>query len=58
MTELQTLADRVLAAVRDGSRINPGARYVHRQLVDEIGGTAAWEAMKADLAIAEKEFQW
>lgn len=58
MTELNALADRILAAVRDGAHLHLDPLYVHRRLVNETGGTPAWEAMKADLAQAEKEFVW
>lgn len=57
MTDLQAIADQILAAARNGARIFPG-HYIHRQLIDEMGGTQAWEALKADLALADKEFSW
>lgn len=57
MTDLQALADQILAAVRDGARVDAGV-YVHRQLVDEMGGTREWEAMTAALDTAKEHIQW
>lgn len=56
--ELKAMADTVIDTVRNGEHINPGCCYIHRQLVDEMGGTPAWEALKADLDTAQEEFRW
>lgn len=57
LRELHHLANRIYDRVRAGRPIAVPSTAVHRALVDEMGGTAAWEAMKADLAIAEREIQ-
>ena len=41
---LRRLGERVLTAVRNGCRLNPGD-YVHRQMVAELGGSRAWEEL-------------
>lgn len=56
LRELQDLANQIYFAIQHGHQLmNEPGQYVHRQLVDEMGGTPAWEAMKADLAIAQRE---
>lgn len=57
MTDLHAMADQILAAARNGALILPGPA-VHRQLVNEMGGSAEWEAMTAALDIAKEPFRW
>ena len=45
---LRRLGNRVLSAVRDGGRINPGD-YVHQQMVAELGGSQQWEELVTPL---------
>lgn len=59
LRELQDLANQIYCAIQHGHRLmNEPGQYVHRQLVDKMGGTAAWEAMKAALDAAKEEFRW
>lgn len=57
MTDLQAMADQIFAAARNGALIFPGLA-VHRQLVNEMGGSHEWEAMTAALDIAKEPFRW
>ena len=55
--EMKSMADEVINEVRNGGHINLGPS-IHRQLVEEMGGSQAWEALKADLDTAQEEFKW
>jgi hypothetical protein len=58
MCEMRAMADQIHSHARDGAPLTLPIKAVHRQLVDEMGGTPAWEAMKADLAIAKEKLKW
>ena len=57
MTDLQAMADQILAAARNGALIFPGPS-IHRRLVEEMGGTREWEAMTTALNVAKEQFKW
>jgi hypothetical protein len=57
VTDLQAMADQILAAARNGALIFPGPS-IHRRLVEEMGGTSEWEAMTTALDIAKEEITW
>jgi hypothetical protein len=44
LKQLERLADKVINGVRRGGRVDPGD-YVHQQVVANLGGTQAWEAL-------------
>lgn len=65
MRELEYLSRRVLERVRRGGRLpspfgpsGPLYPSVHRQLIDDMGGTGEWVAMMRDLDQADREFKW
>lgn len=57
LNELRFLSEKVLRGARTGSAVTVGFS-VHRQLVDEMGGTPWWMALMADLDMAKEEFRW
>ena len=54
--ELRVLAAEVLDAAQGHHTIT--GLDVYRQLIQEMGGPQAWEALHADLAIAQEKFEW
>ena len=58
MCEVRAMADQIHSHARDGAPLTLPVDAVHRQLVDEFGGTREWEAMCAALDIAKEKFQW
>lgn len=54
--ELRLLAAEVLTAAR--RRTLWSGRSVHSQLIEEMGGIGAWEALEADLDKAQEVFKW
>jgi hypothetical protein len=55
---MRAMADQIHSHARDGAPLTLPVDAVHRQLMDEFGGSCEWEAMCAALDIAKEKFQW